>query len=89
MRPQPNPCSVIRAYEIADECMLELLRGHALRHDEFGQIWSFADEHGEEVVTLAEAEPAVQEAVEWLVGRGMAELVCGDDDEFLLLKVEA
>lgn len=64
-----------RAVEIADEAMTELLMGHAKCVDESRVVWALAGEDGGDVATLAEADPPLIEAVEWLVQRGLCEVV--------------
>ncbi|MBK6616298.1 hypothetical protein [Ottowia sp.] len=60
----------LRAFEIADESMFELLMAHGSPGgDDESQVGLVDDVQGE-VSTLAEASPAIREAVEWLEPRG-------------------
>lgn len=77
-----------RALEIADESMTELLRSHAKRADEHGVSWALVDEDGGDVATLAEADPAVIEAVEWLQERGLCEVVESPQAAMVVLTLE-
>ncbi len=63
-----------RAVEIADDYMLATLQGHAVCLDEFRMNWALVDAEGMDVATLAEADPPVVMAVEWLKRRGLCEV---------------
>lgn len=60
------------AFAIADEAMAELLRGEALAltQDTFGLV----NDAQQEVSELAQASPAVQQAVTWLHARGFLQI---------------
>lgn len=77
---------VARAFEIADESMLELLACHAVAHKPL--LYALSDEQGHEVATLDAADPAIQEAFEWLALRGVAELATDDKGELIRLKTD-
>lgn len=77
---------VARAFEIADESMLELIAGHAVAIRP--QLYGLVDENSREVATLDLADPAIQEAFEWLSLRGVAELVTDDRGEIISLKTD-
>lgn len=74
-----------RAVAIADEAMTELLKAHARRADEHGVMWALVDAGGREVNTLAEADHPVIEAVEWLMERGLCEVVEGRNGATVVL----
>lgn len=67
-----------RAFEIADESMVELLRSHAVPIDDEANLYGLVDAHSCEVQTLAQADPAIVDAFDWLQRRQLAELV--EDD---------
>ncbi|WP_176317858.1 hypothetical protein [Burkholderia vietnamiensis] len=75
-----------RAIEIADQSMVELLLSHAVRSDALTPAFGLSAEDGTEVETLEEADPAIQEAFEWLESRGMAELLEEAGGTCILLK---
>jgi hypothetical protein len=84
---------VTRAFQIADQAMIELLLSHGMPMDgsvceASGGAVALCDESSEEVRTLAESDPAIVEAFEWLQLRGRAELIEGTDGEFIYLKAE-
>lgn len=84
-----------RALEIADEAMTRLLYAHAVNIDtgeasadeqlpemaKFGLV----NEAQEEVSHLADADPAIVEAFEWLSQRCLAELLSDRHGEFIRL----
>lgn len=78
-----------RAFEIADESMLELLQGHAVRVEEHGMVWGLVDEDQREVGSLAEADSAIVEAVEWLRSRGLCDVVENPHGECVVLTGDA
>ncbi|GIL13656.1 MAG: hypothetical protein BroJett038_23760 [Chloroflexota bacterium] len=65
--------------------MMELLQSHAVRCDEFGRLWGLVDANGVEVATLAEADPAVIEAVGWLQERELCEVIKDPHGEAVVL----
>jgi hypothetical protein len=65
----------VRAIEIADQSMVELLCCHSVRSDALVPVFGLSAEDGTEVESIAEADPGIQEAFEWLQLRGLAELV--------------
>lgn len=71
------------AFRIADEAMMDLLMCHSLPDEAirsgFGGVLALTDEDGDVVRTLAEADPAVQEALDWLLRRKLAELITDAD----------
>lgn len=91
--PQPaggtNDAQAARAIEIADQSMIELLLCHAVRFDALTPAFGLSAEDGTEVETLEEADPAIQEAFEWLQSRGMAELLEETSGVCILLKGHA
>lgn len=78
-----------RAIEIADQSMVELLLSHAVRFDALTPAFGLSAEDGTEVETLEEADPAIQEAFEWLQSRSMAELLEEASGACILLKGHA
>lgn len=78
-----------RAMEIADQSMIDLLLSHAVRSDALTPAFGLSTEDGTEVETLEEADPAIQEAFEWLQSRGMAELLEEAGGTCILLKGHA
>lgn len=72
-----------RALEIADEAMMDQLLCHSLPDEAirsgFGGVLALTDEDGDVVRALSDADPAVQEALEWLLERKLAELITADD----------
>ncbi|GLZ73783.1 hypothetical protein [Burkholderia cenocepacia] len=78
-----------RAIEIADQSMVELILSHAVRSDALTPAFGLSAEDGTEVETLEEADPAIQEAFEWLESRGMAELLEEAGGTCILLKGHA
>ncbi|CAB3740158.1 hypothetical protein LMG22037_06365 [Paraburkholderia phenoliruptrix] len=79
----------LRAVEIADQSMVELLLAHAVRFDALTPAFGLSSENGTEVQTLEEADPAIQEAFEWLQLRDMAELMEESGGACILLKGHA
>jgi hypothetical protein len=77
---------VARAFEIADESMLELIAGHAVAIEP--RLYGLVDENSHEVATLDVADPTIQEAFEWLALRGIAELVTDDRGEIIRLATD-
>jgi hypothetical protein len=77
---------VARAFEIADESMLELIAAHAVAIKP--QIYGLVDENSHEVASLDDADPAIQEAFEWLALRGIAELVTDQYGEIIKLATD-
>jgi hypothetical protein len=82
-----------RAFQIADQSMIELLLTHAVPMDgsiseTVGGPIGLVNADFQEVTSLADADPAIVEAFEWLDLRGRAELVEGPDGEFIQLKAE-
>lgn len=71
------------AFRIADEAMMDLLMCHSLPDEAilsgFGGVLALTDADGDVVRTLAEADPPVQEALDWLLRRKLAELITADD----------
>ncbi|MBB4517152.1 hypothetical protein [Paraburkholderia fungorum] len=80
---------MVRAVEIADQSMVELLLAHAVRFDALTPAFGLSSENGTEVQTLEEADPAIQEAFEWLQLRDMAELLEESGGACILLKGHA
>ncbi|KND57176.1 hypothetical protein BSCH_02099 [Candidatus Paraburkholderia schumanniana] len=80
---------MVRAIEIADQSMVELLVAHAVRFDALTPAFGLSAEGGTEVQTLEEADPAIQDAFEWLQLRGMAELLEEAGGACILLKGHA
>lgn len=78
-----------RAFEIADESMVELLVSHSVRGDALAPTYGLSDAEGREVRALEDADLAIQEAFEWLAARGLAELVEGEVDTSIALKGHA
>lgn len=76
-----------RAFEIADEAMEEILHSHGvpLGQPPYRQF-ALTNHHGQKVTTLADAEPAIVEAFQWLQERGRAELVDAPDGQYIALK---
>lgn len=68
-----------KAFEIADAAMFDLLVAHGIPDEDLldgqdsGIIYLVGDGQ-QEVKTLAEADPAIQDAFEWLQSRGLAQL---------------
>ncbi|MGD6771256.1 hypothetical protein VQ049_13085, partial [Staphylococcus arlettae] len=73
----------------ADQSMVELLLAHAVRFDALTPAFGLSSENGTEVQTLEEADPAIQEAFEWLQLRDMAELMEESGGACILLKGHA
>lgn len=71
------------AFRIADEAMMDMLMCHSLPDEAirsgFGGVLALTDEDGDVVRTLAEADAPVQEALDWLRRRKLAELITADD----------
>ena len=71
------------AFRIADEAMMDMLMCHSLPDEAicsgFGGVLALTDEDGDVVRTLAEADAPVQEALDWLRRRKLAELVTAED----------
>jgi hypothetical protein len=63
-----------RALRIADRSMFAVLQSDTVAHDEFRTVLGLTDDTGQEVATLAEASPALQEAVAWLLERDYVQL---------------
>ncbi|CAB3753952.1 hypothetical protein [Paraburkholderia humisilvae] len=84
-----SDAQAVRAIEIADQSMVELLRSHAVRFDALTPAFGLSTEDGTEVATLEEADPAIQEAFEWLQSRGLAELLEETTGTCILLKGHA
>ena len=78
-----------RAFEIADQSMIELLICHAVRVDGLTPIFGLSDENGVEVANLDEADPGIRDAFEWLELRGLAELVEDEAGACIVLKGHA
>lgn len=74
-----------RAFEIADEAMLLQLECHTLRVDEFGMTRAITDGDGNGVHDLANADSPIQEAIEWLAERKLAEVISSPDGLVVLL----
>lgn len=74
-----------RAFEIADESMVSLVQCQCLRVDETGCLWSPTNNDGREVVSVEDADPAIVNAVEYLKGRGLCEVIDSPDGEVILL----
>ena len=72
-----------RAFQIADEAMYELLESEGVPGDEHRTVFGIVDETCQEVNSLAEASPAMQEAVEWLSQRGYVEIATDGTGEFV------
>lgn len=77
---------VARAFEIADESMLELIAAHAVSIKPC--LYGLVDENGHEVTTLGVADSAIQEAFEWLALRGIAELVTDERGEIIKMATD-
>ena len=79
-----------RAFQIADQAMLDLVLCHGIPDESVSQgstgTVGLVDQGSCEVATLEEADPAVQEAYEWLHSRGLAEIISGPDGEAIYLK---
>ncbi|CAB3730667.1 hypothetical protein [Paraburkholderia rhynchosiae] len=78
---------VALAFSIADESMVELIRAHAVSLEP--NLFGLVDENCHEVAALDIADPAIQEAFEWLSLRGMAELATDERGEVIRLKLDA
>lgn len=76
----------IKAFKIADESMIGLLTGHAMKCDEFGKLWGLLSADGNEVFDLSEADPPLIEAIEWLLERNLCALLESPDGITILLK---
>lgn len=77
---------VARAFEIADESMLELIAAHAVAIAP--RLYGLVDENSHEVASLDVADPAIQEAFEWLALRGVAKLVTDMRGEIIELATD-
>ena len=77
-----------RALKIADESMTSTLTTNAIRADEHGVMWALVDFEGGEVATLYEAYQGVIDAVEWLIERGLCELVEHPDGATVVLSAD-
>lgn len=77
---------VALAFCIADESMLELLLAHTVHVSD--ELRGLVDEKGAEVAALALADPAIEEAFEWLSLRGMAELATDSNGELIKITVD-
>ncbi|WP_213308243.1 hypothetical protein [Paraburkholderia sacchari] len=75
---------VALAFCIADEAMLELMKTHGVQIEP--DLYGLVDESGGEVPTLDLADPAIEEAFEWLALRGLAELVTDEKGAAVRLK---
>jgi hypothetical protein len=84
-----QPELTARAFEIADESMVELLNCHAVRADSLTPIFGLSDENGVEVATIDEADRGIREAFEWLQLRGLAELIEDEAGACIVLKGHA
>lgn len=75
----------VRAFEIADEAMFELLLAHGALHGNGvdSTVIGFTDEAAAEVMSLAEASEAMRGAFEWLKDRGYVELDRDGNGEFI------
>lgn len=78
----------LKAFEIADNSMLELLESHTIPIDEVGLLRGLVDSEGKEVKHLSEADPAIIEAVEWLRPRDFIEMVDDPDGEVIFVKAK-
>lgn len=75
-----------RAVEIADKASVELLQSQARRLDDYGIVWALTDTFGADVATLAEADPSLVEAVQWLQQRDLCSLVESVDGTTLIVR---
>lgn len=76
----PDDAMTARAFQIADQSMIDLLLCHGIPFDRSvteitGGAVALCDSNSVEVTTLREADPAIAEAYEWLRMRGRAELI--------------
>ena len=82
--PAPIPQSTIdRAFAIADEAMIELLRSECISGGD--TLYYPVAENGSVVLKLADASAAIREAFEWLEPRGLASLHEDAQGEFILI----
>lgn len=77
--------AVVRAFDIADTHMFELMQAHCVPCDEYRLTLGLVDESGSEVRSLADADPSIVEAFEWLKDRGYVELGEDGDGEHILV----
>lgn len=77
---------IARAFEIADEAMLSLLRSHTVKCVSDAMLLRRPlDDEGREVATVAEADAATQDAVAWLSERGLCEIIDEPGGEVITL----
>jgi len=74
-----------KAFEIADQSMRSLIECHCVREDSFGHLFSPTNTEGSEVHSLADADPVIIEAVEWLVARDLASVFSNTDGDVVYL----
>lgn len=78
-----------RAVAIADECMEEQLRSHAIPAHGSTTRFGLCTQAGMEVARLADADPAIIEAFGWLKERGLASLQSDEQGEVIEIAAEA
>lgn len=78
-----TPAQIARAFEISDQAMFELIESEGMPLDEHRTVFGLVDESYQEVTSLAQASPALREAVEWLQPRGYIEIANDQDGEFI------
>lgn len=74
-----------RAIEIADEAMHELLTSHCVPLDRERDWFGLTDEYGGGVKRLADADPAIREAFDWLSSRDLAKLRRDERGEYIVV----
>lgn len=77
---------IVRAFEISDEAMFELLQAHCIPQDEFRVVLGLTGESGGEVAAFAAASQAIHDAYEWLAERGYVELDEDESGEYIFVK---
>lgn len=79
-----TPDMQARAVALADSYCEDFVRDNGVPDscDSYG----LCDVNGREVRTLAETSPHFQEAAQWLIDRGLAEIVKDDDGELIYLR---
>lgn len=83
-----NPQEIARAFEIADQAMLDRLESVCAVSEPAPSAFGLVDDDGNEVRWLRDACPQVREAVEWLMPRGFVEMLpeFGGRGEFIALR---
>ncbi|MEN3067909.1 hypothetical protein [Uliginosibacterium sediminicola] len=82
---QDDPALIARAFELADESMIERIKSVAVRSDEHGVLWGFVAWDGSQVADSSLASPYLQEAVAWLSLRGLCEVIEEPGGECILM----